>query len=72
MFIDVPTLLDELCVNMGICLSPLDRSRLSITQYRDVDTFEMAVLEAERLDPLKIDRKMRHDLRETISRYFVS
>lgn len=72
MFIEVPTLLDELCVNMGICLSPRDRSRISITRFRDVDALEMAVLNAERLDPLKMDRKLRHDLRETISRYYVN
>ena len=72
MIVDVPTLLDELCVNMGICLGPRERSRLSITPFRDVDSFENALLQAERLDPLSISRQVRHDLRETIARYNVA
>lgn len=69
MISDVPALLDELCVRLGLCLSPRARSRLSITPYRDVDSFELAVLEAEHLDPLKVDRKLRDELRACIMRY---
>lgn len=70
MITDVPALLDELCVNLGICLSPAARARLSITQYRDVDSFELEVLQAENIDPLAVERKLRHDLRATIERFY--
>lgn len=64
-------LLDELCVKLGICLDPDDRARLSITQFKDIDSFEVAVLRAEGLDPLQTDRRLRHALREHISRYVI-
>jgi hypothetical protein len=68
---DVPMLLDELCVKLGLCLDPDARARLCITEFRDVDSFEVAVLHAEGLDPLQADRRLRHALREHISRYLV-
>jgi len=64
-------LLDELCVKLGICLDPDDRARLSITQFKDIDSFEVEVLRAEGLDPLQTDRRLRHALREHISRYLI-
>jgi len=64
-------LLDELCVKLGIWLDPDDRARLSITQFKDIDSFEVEVLRAEGLDPLQTDRRLRHALREHISRYLI-
>ena len=69
MITDVPTLLDELCVKLGLCLSPDDRARLSIATPKDLDTFETEVLIAEGLDPLTVDRRLRYELRECIARY---
>jgi hypothetical protein len=69
MITDVQMLLDELCVKLGLCLEPDDRARLSITPFKDVDSFEVAVLRAEGLDPLNTDRRLRHALREHITRY---
>jgi hypothetical protein len=69
MISDMPMLLDELCVKLGICLDPESRARLSITTFKDIDSFEVAVLRAEGLDPLETDRKLRHALRELISRH---
>lgn len=69
MIVDVPTLLDELCVKFGLCLSPDDRARLSIATPKDLDAFEVAVLRAEGYDPITTDRKLRYDLRECIARY---
>ena len=66
---DLPKLFDELCVKLGICLDPESRARLSITEFQDIDSFEVAVLRAEGLDPVHTDRKLRHALREYISRY---
>jgi hypothetical protein len=67
---DVVQLLDELCVKLHICLDPADRSRISLKRFRDVDSFEDAVLEAEGLDPLKMDRRRRDELRRVILRYW--
>jgi hypothetical protein len=66
---DIPKLLDELCVKLDICLSPGDRAKIAIRQFRDIDSFEAAVLRAEGLDPLAMDRRLRHDIRMCISRY---
>ena len=66
---DPPALFDELCVRLRICLSPHDRSVLSISKFRDLDDLELAVLRAERLDPLKVDQRLRDDLRGCLMRY---
>jgi hypothetical protein len=66
---DVPALLDELCVKLGLCLGPDARTRISIAPPRDLDGFETAVLLAEGLDPLQTERRLRHELRECILRY---
>jgi hypothetical protein len=66
---DVPALLDELCVKLGLCLSPDDRARLCIAPPQDLDAFETAVLVAEGMDPVQTDRRLRHDLRECIAKF---
>jgi hypothetical protein len=68
---DMPALLDELCVKLGLCLSPADRARISITPHRDLDSFANAVLLAEGLEPVATDRRLRHDLHECIEAYVV-
>lgn len=67
---DIVQLLDELCVKLHICLDPADRSRVALKHFRDIDSFEDAVLEAEGLDPLKMDRRRRDELRRIIDRYW--
>lgn len=69
MNVDVPALLDELCITLGLCLQPEDRARLSIAPPTDIDEFERAILLAEGMDPLTTDRRVRHALRECIERY---
>lgn len=64
---DVPMLLDELCVKLGLCLEPDARARMCITEFRDVDSLEVAILRAEGMDPLHTDRRLRHALRELIA-----
>ena len=66
---DVPALLDELCITLGLCLAPEDRARLSIAPPPDIDEFERAILVAEGYDPLTTDRQLRHALRACIERY---
>lgn len=72
MIVDVPVLLDELCMKLGFCLDPADRARLSVAPPADVEAFAIAVLVAEGLDPLHTPRRVRHDLRECIARYEVT
>ena len=69
MTFDVPALLDEICVKLGLCLGPDKRSRISIAPPRDIDDFADAVLVATGRDPVFVDRRLRHDLRECIARY---
>ena len=69
---DMPALLDELCVKLGLCLDPDARARISIAPPRDLDAFEHAVLLAEGMDPLQADRRLRHDLRECIARFAIA
>lgn len=70
MVTDPPRFLDELCVKLGLCLDPAARSKIAVTAFRDVDSLELAVLQAEGLDPLHVGRRLRHDLRELIARYW--
>jgi hypothetical protein len=67
---DVVQMLDELCVKLGLCLDPAARSRIALKRFRDEDSLEEAVLEAEGIDPLKMDRRRRDELREIITRYW--
>ena len=67
--LDVPALLDELCVKLGLCLDPDARARISISPPKDLDAFETAVLLAEGRDPLQTERRLRHELRECILRF---
>ncbi|HSJ26384.1 MAG TPA: hypothetical protein VK929_17015 [Longimicrobiales bacterium] len=67
---DITKFFDEICVRLGLCLSMAARSRLALGRFRDEDAFELAVLEAENLDPLKVDRRLRDELRHTIDRYW--
>jgi hypothetical protein len=67
---DVVQMLDELCVKLGLCLDPAARSRIALKRFRDEDSLEEAVLEAEGIDPLTMDRRRRDELREIITRYW--
>lgn len=67
---DVVKMLDELCVKLGICLDPAARSHIALRRFRDEDSLEEAVLAAEGLDPLKMDRRRRDELRDIIGRYW--
>jgi hypothetical protein len=65
----MPALLDELCVKLGLCLSPAARSRISISSYRDVDALANAVLLAEGMEPVSTDRRLRQELHDCIAPY---
>lgn len=63
---DIPKLLDELCVRLGLCLSPEGRAQIARSQFRDVDELEEALLKAEGLEPLTVDRRLRDELHELL------
>lgn len=67
---DVVQMLDELCLKLDICLEPAARSRIALRRFRDADSLELAVLEAEGLDPLRVDRRLRDALHEIIVSYW--
>jgi hypothetical protein len=69
MTFDVPALLDEVCVKLGLCLEPGERSRISIATPRDVDGLADAILVGAGRDPVFTDRRLRHELREYVARF---
>jgi hypothetical protein len=57
----VQRLLDELCVRLGLCLSPADQKRLREAPRLEMNAFTDGVLVAEGLDP-----KLHKDLRRQV------
>ncbi len=56
---ELQSLLDELCIDSGFCLSPKDQQRLISADYYDADQFTYEVLKAEKMNP---------DLHKTLKR----
>jgi len=67
---DPPRFLDELCVRLDICLPAAGRRKIALARFRDMDALEEAIMEAEGIDPLRMERRARHELRELIARYW--
>lgn len=55
----VESLLAELCVELGCCVSPLAAQRLIEHPPQDADAFAAAVLAAESCDDLRASRRVR-------------
>lgn len=68
---DVPQLLDQLCVDLGFCLSPDARKRLIDRPPSTIDAFTDAVFEAEGFDLIygHIDKKLHAEVRKRIVRH---
>ncbi len=66
---DVGSLLRDLCVRLGFCLSPADQAALCASPPLDVDSFTEAVFRAEGLDASLHD-DLWHQVRETVARAF--
>lgn len=67
MIADMPQFLDEICRKLDLCLPPAARSRLTLVRFRDPDDLEVAILEGDGRDPIRVSRQLRHDLSELIS-----
>ncbi|WP_069160175.1 hypothetical protein [Nocardia altamirensis] len=66
---DVAFLLDNLCVELGFCLPPDERSRLCTAPPTDADSFTDAVFIAEGMDPNE-DKRLRELVRQKVMRAF--
>jgi len=63
-------LLGVLCVRLGFCLPPDDWNRLVDEPPPDADDFTDQVFEAEGLDPMLVDSRLRKQVREIVVQYF--
>jgi hypothetical protein len=66
--LEVGWLLHELCIDLGLCLTPADQARLRDSPPNDVDAFTDAVMVAAGLDPL-YHKSLRRQAREKVARY---
>lgn len=66
---DVDDLLYVLCVDLGFCLPPDERTRLCAAPPPGIDAFTDAVLVAEGLDPLFVNKQLRRAVRAHVARH---
>jgi hypothetical protein len=66
---DVDALLNYLCVGLGFCLPPDEQTRLRAAPPPGIDAFTDAVLVAEGLDPLLVDKRLRRAVRACVARH---
>lgn len=68
--IDVGHLLYELCTELGFSLTPEAQARLIEDPSSNVDTFTDAVLVAEGLDPVIVQKRIRLRVQEVVARHW--
>lgn len=69
--LQVARVLDELCVELGFCLPPVERQRLQSDPPNNAVLFAEAVFAAEEMDP-GAHRHLHRQVRETIAKHFSS
>ncbi|MEV6276810.1 hypothetical protein [Nocardia sp. NPDC051832] len=67
--VDVMLLLDDLCAQLGFCLSPAERSRLCASPPADAESFTDAVFVAEGMDP-QADKRLRNSVHQRVLHAF--
>ncbi|MFC9434788.1 hypothetical protein [Nocardia sp. NPDC057030] len=67
--IDVASVLDNLCVELGFCLPPDEQSRLCASPPPDVEAFTDAVFSAEGMNPNQ-NKHLRESVRQRVIRAF--
>jgi len=68
MVVDLDYLLEEVCVEFGICLPEAERARLCEAAYDDAAALTDAILRAEGLAPVYHDR-LRRKVYDRVARY---
>ena len=68
--VDVPRLLNDLCVRLGYCLPPDDQQRIIDNPPISVDAFTDAVVVAEGLDPVLMATEQRQEIRRIVAAAF--
>ena len=67
----IERLLEELCVDLGFCLSPEAQAPLIHEPPTDVEEFTDAVIRAEKLDPYTdIPTHLRRAVRQRVTKCF--
>jgi hypothetical protein len=67
---DIYKLLNDLCVQFGLCLSGDEMKRLADSPPTDERSFADAVLAAEGMDPDAADRHLYRQVRDRIAETF--
>lgn len=63
-------ILNDVCVELGFCLSPTERARLEATPPRSVDSFTDAIFLSEGLDPRLAEGELRRQVRTHVALHF--
>lgn len=63
-------LLDDLCVQLGYCLSPDDQQWITSDPPQSADAFTNAVVEAEGFDPALMATEQRQEVRRMAAAAF--
>jgi hypothetical protein len=65
-------LLEQLCADLGFCLRPEDREKLSNSLPHSADEFTDAVRLAEGFDPSFADKHLRRQIHDRVTKYFIN
>jgi hypothetical protein len=68
--VNVGRLLDDLCVRLGYCLPAATQQRIIADPPPTVDAFTDAVIEAQGLDPVIMDKRHRLEVRRIVAAAF--
>ena len=63
-------LVKKLCIELGFCLSPVERSRLLASPPTTVKAFTDAVFIAEGLDPDIASKRLWRQVRDRVTNHF--
>ena len=66
----IERLLDQLCVDLGFCLPPGERARLSKAPPESIKSFTDAVFTAEGLSPETADKHLWRQVRDRVAKCF--
>lgn len=65
----IELLLEELCSELGFCLPEEARARLATAPVEDVEAFTDAVFAAEGMDSVLVEKRLRREVYDCVSRH---